>query len=86
MTNDTLARHRRAALASLILGVLVMVAFDRWFTLVLGVTLMLGAVVGGMFTIAVPGEFLDHDRPEDAPAEADANEDRPQNATGSSEV
>ena len=64
MTPDLL-RRRRAVLATLTLGVVVMVVFDRWFTPLLGIVLMLGAVVAGVFLVAVPGGFLDHDRDDD---------------------
>jgi hypothetical protein len=62
-----LQRQRRIVLSALFLGVVVMVAFDHWYTLLLGIVLMLGSVVVGTFLIAAPG-FLDHDRvdePED---------------------
>jgi hypothetical protein len=50
----------------LIVGVLVMVAFDATITLLIGIVLMLAFVVCGAFLIASPG-FLDADAGE-APA------------------
>jgi hypothetical protein len=56
------SRRRRAVLLTLLLGVVVMVAFDAWFTLLLGVLLMLGSIVAGVLLVADPAGFLDHDR------------------------
>ncbi|MFA4927267.1 MAG: hypothetical protein WC558_02035 [Patulibacter sp.] len=56
---------RRITPALFLLGMAVMVAFDRWFTLLAGVGLMLAFVACGVFLIADPGGFLDRDADED---------------------
>jgi hypothetical protein len=51
------------ALACFVLGVLLMVPFEHWFTRVPGVAALFAAIVIGVFAIARP-EFLedaDHD-------------------------
>ena len=48
---------KRAAVACLLLGLALTLPFDRWFTLLPGVGLMLAFVVLGVFAIASP-EFL----------------------------
>jgi hypothetical protein len=45
------------ALGCFVLGVLVMVPFHAWYTLTLGVALLVAAIVTGVFAIATP-EFL----------------------------
>jgi UPF0716 family protein affecting phage T7 exclusion len=57
---------RRVTPALFLVGMAVMVAFDRWFTLLAGVALMFAFVVCGAFLIADPGRFLDRDAEEDA--------------------
>jgi hypothetical protein len=47
-----------------IVGALVMFLFDAWFTLLLGITIQLTAVVMGLFEILQP-EFLEGDDDED---------------------
>lgn len=64
---------RRLTPLLFLVGAVVMVAFERWFTLLAGVALMLAFVVVGAFVIADPGGFLDRDRdaepePDDAAA------------------
>ena len=57
------AKRRRAALLVLIsflLGVALMIPFEEWYTRLLGVGFLLGAIVGGAFVIAEPG-FLSAD-------------------------
>lgn len=56
---------RRVTPALFLLGMAVMVAFDRWFTLLAGVLLMFAFVACGAFLIADPGGFLDRDGDED---------------------
>ncbi|MGX6448120.1 hypothetical protein ACVU7I_08665, partial [Patulibacter sp. S7RM1-6] len=51
---------RRLVPALLVVGVLLMVVFDRTLTLLVGVVLLLAFVVCGTFLIAAPG-FLDGD-------------------------
>lgn len=53
-------RLRRVTPVLLVVGVLLMVVFDRTLTLLAGVALMLAFVVCGTFLIAAPG-FLDGD-------------------------
>lgn len=52
-----------------VVGAVVMIAFEEWFTLLAGVVLMLAFVVCGTFLIADPDRFLDRDEGEDQPAE-----------------
>ncbi|WP_210491667.1 hypothetical protein [Patulibacter sp. SYSU D01012] len=84
-------RLRRVTPVLLVVGVLLMVVFDRTLTLLAGVALMLAFVVCGTFLIAAPG-FLDGDgldgedvargaTGEDAPGEA-GGEDRSGGAPG----
>jgi hypothetical protein len=47
-----------------ILGALTMFLFDAWYTLLLGMTIQLTAVVMGLFEILQP-EFLEGDDDED---------------------
>jgi hydroxyethylthiazole kinase-like sugar kinase family protein len=53
------------ALGLFVLGVLFMIPFEAWFTRVLGVGCLVGAIVAGVFAIATP-EFLEAE--EDEPA------------------
>jgi hypothetical protein len=55
-------RGRAAAivLACFVLGVGLMIPFEEWYTRLLGVAFLLGAIVGGAFVIAEPG-FLSGD-------------------------
>jgi hypothetical protein len=48
-----------------IVGALTMFLFDAWYTLLLGITIQLTAVVMGLFEILQP-EFLEGDDDEDA--------------------
>ncbi len=53
----------RAALIALtcfVAGVGLMIPFEEWYTRLLGVGFLLGAIVGGAFVIAEPG-FLSAD-------------------------
>lgn len=61
MSPETIGRRRKAVMATLTAGVIVMVVFDHWSTLILGIVLMLGSVVAGVFLVAIPDGFLDHD-------------------------
>ena len=45
------------AFTAFVLGVAVMIPFEEWYTLALGVALLFGAIVTGVFAIATP-EFL----------------------------
>jgi len=45
------------ALACFVLGVAVMLPFDAWYTITVGVLLLFAAIVTGVFAIATP-EFL----------------------------
>ena len=57
------AGRGRAALIVLtcfVLGVGLMIPFEEWYTRLLGVGFLLGAIVGGAFVIAEPG-FLSAD-------------------------
>lgn len=56
---------RRVVPALFLLGMAVMVAFDRWFTLLAGVALMFAFVACGVFLVADPDGFLDRDADED---------------------
>ncbi len=49
-----------AALAALVLGFLLLVVFDAWFTRLFGVLALFAFVVTGVFAIATPA-LLDHD-------------------------
>ncbi len=57
---------RRLIPLLLVVGAAVMIAFDHWLTLLVGVVLMLAFVVVGTFVIADPSGFLDRDPDEDA--------------------
>jgi len=46
------------ALGLFVLGVLLMIPFEAWYTRVLGVGCLFGAIVAGVFAIATPG-FLE---------------------------
>lgn len=64
---------RRLAPLLFLVGAVVMVAFEHWFTLLAGVVLMLAFVIVGAFVIADPRGFLDRDEgaepePDDAAA------------------
>jgi hypothetical protein len=50
-------------------------AFDAWYTLLLGIVLMLGSVVAGVLVTADPAGFLDHDREDATQAERDGTAD-----------
>jgi energy-converting hydrogenase Eha subunit E len=52
---------RRLVPALLVIGVLLMVAFDHTLTLMAGIACMLASVVCGWFLVADPDGFLDHD-------------------------
>jgi nitrogen fixation-related uncharacterized protein len=52
---------RRLVPVLLVLGVLLMVVFDRTLTLMAGIALMLAFVACGWFLVANPDGFLDHD-------------------------
>lgn len=58
---------RRVTPLLFLVGAVVMVAFEHWFTLLAGVILMLAFVIVGAFVVADPGGFLDRDadRPPD---------------------
>ncbi len=51
----------RLALAALVLGVLLLVPFDAWFTRLLGVLALFAFVVAGVFAIANPALLDDDD-------------------------
>ncbi len=51
----------RLALAALVLGVLLLVPFDAWFTRLLGVLALFAFVVAGVFAIATPALLDDDD-------------------------
>jgi hypothetical protein len=46
------------ALACFVVGVLLMIPFEAWFTRVLGVAALFAAIVVGVFAIATP-EFIE---------------------------
>ena len=46
------------ALGCFVVGVLLMIPFEAWFTRVLGVGLLFAAIVVGVFAIATP-EFIE---------------------------
>jgi hypothetical protein len=48
------------ALACFVLGVAVMIPFDAWYTITVGIVLLFAAIVTGVFAIATP-EFLARD-------------------------
>lgn len=52
---------RRLTPLLFLVGAVVMVAFERWFTLLAGVVLMLAFVIVGAFVVADPDGFLDRD-------------------------
>ncbi len=52
------------------LGVVLMIPFEAWYTRVLGVGCLFGAIVVGVFAIATP-EFLESVDDEDAAASPD---------------
>jgi hypothetical protein len=52
----------RLALALGVLGVVLMIPFDAWYTRALGVLALFGFVVAGVFAIAAPANLED---PED---------------------
>jgi multisubunit Na+/H+ antiporter MnhC subunit len=54
-----------AFIAIFVVGALVMFLFDAWFTLLIGMTIQIVAVVLGIFEIARP-EFLEGDDDGDA--------------------
>jgi preprotein translocase subunit SecD len=51
----------RAAIAAGVLGVLLMIPFEAWYTRALGVLALFAFIVAGVFAIASPG-FLEEDR------------------------
>ena len=51
----------RLALAARVLGVLLLVPFDAWFTRLLGVLALFAFVVAGVFAIANPALLDDDD-------------------------
>jgi hypothetical protein len=53
----------RAAIAAGVLGALLMVAFDAWFTRLVGVLALFAFIVAGVFAIASP-PFLEEEREE----------------------
>jgi hypothetical protein len=60
MTARAHSRHGATTLALLVLGVLLLVPFDAWFTLAAGIACLLGFVVSGVLLIAAP-VFLEAD-------------------------
>jgi hypothetical protein len=48
------------AVACFVLGVAIMVPFDAWYTIAVGLLLLFSAIVTGVFAIATP-EFLGRD-------------------------
>ena len=54
----------RAAIAAGVLGVLLMIPFEAWYTRLFGVLALFAFIVAGVFAIASPG-FLEDDREED---------------------
>ena len=56
-------RSALICLGCFLLGVGLMIPFEEWYTRLLGVAFLLGAIVGGAFVIAEPG-FLFADEEE----------------------
>ncbi len=69
MSRSRVRALRRATPLLFVLGAVVMIAFEHWYTLLVGLGLMLAFVVCGTFVIADPGRFLDRDREQDAEAD-----------------
>jgi type IV secretory pathway TrbD component len=55
----------RVAIATGVVGALLMVVFDAWFTRLIGVLCLFAFIVTGVFAIASP-PFLEHDREEES--------------------
>jgi hypothetical protein len=55
----------RVAIATGVVGALLMVLFDAWFTRLIGVLCLFAFIVTGVFAIASPA-FLEQDREEES--------------------
>jgi hypothetical protein len=74
---------RRLTPLLFVVGAVVMVAFEHWYTLLAGVVLMLAFVVCGAFLIADPHGFLDRDHDDAAAVDESPAEERRGAAAGS---